>query len=232
MSTGAGPRAPWTDARRGMLGTPDVLEYLIRKRPKDTLLYRYTSKLKKLGARPAVVVETPAGRTTVSMRDVFEQATICARALLALDLAFGETTTRIGCDHAESIVFEQGVLLCGGWMSNVPLPLGDVPSLGPDRARISFVQDGALWAQLVERGVAPEVEHLIVLKDVERANDPRAMSWEAFLSRGQDTTDDMLAARQRQLVDVDQAMRKNQWDPPYSYPTAKARKTPEFGRLT
>jgi len=200
------------------------------KRPKNTYLNLYRAKLKKLGPRPAIVVETAEGRETVSFQALLDRGTACARALLALGLELGETTTVWGQDHAEWLVFHQGALLAGGWVRSVPSLAG---VRGNTWNRITFVQDGPTWVDVLEsgKGEPASVEHLIVLRDVEGAQDPRAMSWDDFIARGLALPAGTLEDRQQALPDVQVAMRKNQWEPTAAHPGARATRTRELQRL-
>ncbi len=127
------------------------------------------------------------------------QARRVARALLALGLRRQEATCILGFNRPEWTLFDLGTTLAGG------VPVGIyTTSAAPEvsylvrhsGARIVLVENVDQWQKLRdEKPNLPHLEHVILMRGSETPRDPKALSWEAFLTKGEQIREEDLDLR-------------------------------------
>jgi long-chain acyl-CoA synthetase len=122
-----------------------------------------------------------------------------ARALIALGVDAGRTTTILGFNRPEWVIFDLATMMAGG------APAGIYATCSPEEVAyiidhaespVCLVENEAQWKKVAaERENLPKLEWVVLMKGAPAIDDPKVLSWEAFLEKGKDVDDALLRAR-------------------------------------
>lgn len=128
-----------------------------------------------------------------------------ARALISLGLEPGDRVCILGFNRPAWVTGDVAAMAAGG------VPAGIYETCSAEEvvwiarhaeAGVIFVEDHQQLAKLLDDGAElPDLRHLVLFPGAAPTDDPRVLSWEAFLARAADTPDAELDARLSALED-------------------------------
>ncbi len=153
----------------------------------DTIPARLFRAAQTQGARPAYYEKRDGVWRGKSYADYAREVTRAAKALQALGVESGTTVAILGFNRSEWTTFDLAAMCIGASPVGIytTSAAADVRYiLKHSDARIVLVDSEAQWEKINrERHHLPNLHRVVVMRGVE-VQDPIALSWEAFLTKG------------------------------------------------
>lgn len=172
----------------------------------DTIPHRLFETARRVPEAPAYHVKTGGDWRGTSWAAYAQEVRAVARSLIALGLEPGQTTCILGFNRPEWTTFDLATMVVGG------APAGIYTTSSPNevqyivhhaRAPILLLEDAAQLEKVARvRDQLPHLEHIVLMRGTEAAG---AVTWEAFLARGEGVPDSTIEARLAALKDEDLA---------------------------
>jgi long-chain acyl-CoA synthetase len=138
---------------------------------------------------PAYVAREPDGWRATSWREYGAQVREAARAMIRLGLAPGDTVSILGFNRPEWLVFNVGAMAVGGIPAGIyttSSPAECAHILQHARSSLLLVEDDAQLEMILPlRAECPDLRQVITMRGAGASDDPRVMSWEAFIARAE-----------------------------------------------
>lgn len=158
--------------------------------PFDSIPRRLQQQATKNPYAPAYYVKEP-GASVWKMTSYREYADIVRRAgkaLIALGLGKGSTVSILGFNRAEWVILDVAAMSIGG------APTGIYTTCSPEEVQyivnhaestIVLLENTMQWEKIQKQSdKLPLLKHIVMMKGSALPDDPRAMSWEQFLAKG------------------------------------------------
>ncbi|MCC6553689.1 MAG: long-chain fatty acid--CoA ligase [Polyangiaceae bacterium] len=161
--------------------------------PFDSIPRRLMEQAKARPEAPAHLVRDGVGWRMASYRQYADEVRRAAKSLLALGLGPGSTVSILGFNRPEWVVMAVASMSIGG------APAGIYTTSSPDE--VQYIVDHAeskvvlvenehqLEKVLRQWDRMPRLAHAVVMRGGNTGLDPRVMSWDAFLDRGDHVAD-------------------------------------------
>jgi long-chain acyl-CoA synthetase len=174
--------------------------------PLDTIPSRLFDRARERPTATAYRHKVGDHWVAVDWRTYAEQVRTVATSFLSLGLQPGQRVCALGFNRPEWVLFDIGAMMVGGTPAGIyttcsPEEVGYILRHG--NARVVLVEDPGQLAKVLEVwDTLPELEHAVLMGD-HTHNDPRVLSWQAFLAL-EGSADDA-EARMHALQDTDLA---------------------------
>jgi long-chain acyl-CoA synthetase len=169
----------------------------------DSIPARLLAQGKAQGDRPAYFVRNEGGWTPTSWSTFSDQVQQAAKAQIALGLEHGGTVCILGFNRPEWVVFDLAAMMAGGAPAGIytTCSANEVQYIiGHAKASLVLLENAEQWAKVnAERERLPNLKHVIMMADSEAIDDPMVMTWNEFIAKGHDVTDESLNARMEAL---------------------------------
>ncbi|MCP3973562.1 MAG: AMP-binding protein [bacterium] len=127
-----------------------------------------------------------------------EEVRTAAKALIALGLDVGQPVAILGFNRPEWVIFDVAAMAIGGvpagiYTTNSPAECQYI--IGHSEAPVVLLENEEQWLKINEvRAELPNLRHVVMMKGTE-IDDELVMSWDEFMAKGADATDDDLQSR-------------------------------------
>ncbi len=146
----------------------------------------------------AYYVSEGGGWVPTPWKDYVAQVRQAARALIALGVSPGDTVCILGFNRPEWVIFDVAAMAVGA----VPAGIYTTCSapevqyiIDHAEAGVVLLEDQGQWEKVKEeRHRLPSLKHVVMMEGTQ-VDDPVAMTWEAFLSRGEEVDDGLVDER-------------------------------------
>ncbi|AKT36667.1 AMP-dependent synthetase/ligase [Chondromyces crocatus] len=167
--------------------------------PSDTIPARLFVRAKERPEAPAYLVKEGGAWKMTTWRQYASEVKGAAKSLLALGLGASSTVSIIGFNRPEWVILDVAAMAIGG------APAGIYTTSSAEEVQF-IVHHAESKVLLVENerqlekvtkvwGELPLLEHVVVMRGSGTGSDPRVLSWDDFLSRGKDVTDEAFFER-------------------------------------
>ena len=159
----------------------------------DTIPARLLANGDKLGDRPALYTRVGADWKPTSWKDYANQARRVAKALIAMGFEAGDTTSILGFNTEDWVVFDLGTMLAGGACAGIYTTCS--PSevqyiVDHSESKVVLVRNKSQWEKVAaERDNLPKLQKAVMMRGGESVDDELLLSWDDFLKLGDDVSD-------------------------------------------
>ncbi|MFW5875765.1 MAG: AMP-dependent synthetase/ligase [Myxococcota bacterium] len=176
----------------------------------DTIPSRLFQQAEKNPHRPAYFVRTEEGvwRGT-SWERYAQEVKQAGKALMALGLEPGQSVSILGFNKPEWVILDVACMAVGG------APAGIYTTCSPEEVRyivthceapVVLIENEEQWRKIdAERANMPKLRQVVTMKGASPIDDELALSWDAFLERGKDVSDEDFFGRLHALEPDDLA---------------------------
>lgn len=169
----------------------------------DTILHRLHENGRKIPNNPALYEKSNGSWQATSWADYVKNVRQAGRAMISLGLDKGDIVTILGFNRPEWVIGDLGIMLIGGaaagiYTSNSP---GEVQYIANHcESKLIIVEDMGQYDKVkAEIDNLPHLQHIIMMRGADVPNDPMVMSWDDFLSQGDEVPESEVDARLNQL---------------------------------
>ncbi|HLM76408.1 MAG TPA: long-chain fatty acid--CoA ligase, partial [Polyangiaceae bacterium] len=139
---------------------------------------------------PALYTKEPgaSGWSMTSYREYADLVRRAGKALIALGLGKGSTVSILGFNRAEWVILDVAAMSIGG------APTGIYTTCSPEEVQyiihhaespLVLLENTMQWEKIKKQSEnLPLLKHVVMMKGAAVPDDPRAMSWEQFLAKG------------------------------------------------
>ena len=142
---------------------------------------------------PAYFVRSGGSWKSTSWADYAGETQRVGRALIALGVQPGDCTSILGFNKPEWVMFDVATMGVGG------SPAGIYTTCSPEEvryvaqhcaAKVVLVESVAQWEKInQERANLPDLQFVVTMKGVPAVADDMVLTWDEFLAKGDDTSD-------------------------------------------
>jgi long-chain acyl-CoA synthetase len=165
----------------------------------DTIPARAFAMAKSRPSDPAYYEKTGGSWKQTSWRGYASQIRQAGKALMALGLEPGGKVALLGFNRPEWVVFDMAAMAVGGAGAGVYTTCSaeEVQYIvDHSESLVVLLEDEGQWQKIAsQRDNLPRLAHAVMMRGAPAIDDPLAMSWEEFLARGDEITDDAFEAR-------------------------------------
>jgi long-chain acyl-CoA synthetase len=161
----------------------------------DTILHRLMENGRVRPEAPAYYVKQGNVWHPATWHEFVVEVRRAARALIALGLEPGRSVCIQGFNRPEWVIFNLASMLAGGhaagiYSSNSPPEVRYI--IDHSEASIILLENIKQWEKFQQvRHQLPGLKHVVMMKESE-VDDPLAMSWDAFMARGDEIGDEVI----------------------------------------
>jgi long-chain acyl-CoA synthetase len=173
----------------------------------DTIVHRFLKQAEIRPDAPAYNVKEGSSWKSTPWKTYVSEVRVAARAAMALGIgtaAEGEDASCaciLGFNRPEWCVFDLATMAAGG------VPAGIYTTCSPPEvayivshteARVVLVEDHGQWKKIKEerdKGNLPKLEHVVLMAGNDAVDDDMVMTWEDFLAKADDVSDEDLDKR-------------------------------------
>jgi long-chain acyl-CoA synthetase len=165
----------------------------------DTIPARLLAHGDKLGDRPALYTRVGEEWKPTSWKQYADRVRRVAKALIALGFESGDTTSILGFNTEDWVVFDVGTMLAGGACAGIYTTCS--PSevqyiVDHSEAKVVLVRNKMQWDKIdAERANLPKLEKVVMMRGGEAVDDELLLSWDDFLKLGDDVPDEKIQER-------------------------------------
>ncbi len=165
----------------------------------DTIPHRVLAQGQRRPASPAYFEKRSGVWRPTTWREFVDQIRAVARAMMALGLPVGGKVAMLGFNRPEWVLFQHGAMMAGGVGAGIytTCSADEVAYIvDHSEARLVLVEDLGQWKKLAaRRDRLPRLDWVVTMRDCPAIDDPRVLSWSAFVARAGAVTDDDLDRR-------------------------------------
>ncbi len=165
----------------------------------DTIVARLFEQANKRGSAPAYFAKQGGSWRKTSYAEYADQVKTAGRALLALGLASGSRVSILGFNRPEWVILDLAAMAVGGAAAGI------YTTCSPEEVRyivhhsespLVLVEDQEQWKKIeAELPNMPLLKHVVLMQGAPKIEHPMVLSWEEFLAKASERTeDDLLAA--------------------------------------
>ena len=162
--------------------------------PYESIPLRLQQQAKRNPNAPAYYAKSPGGGWKVTTyRGYADEVKRAGKALIALGLERGSTVSILGFNRPEWIILDVAAMSIGG------APVGIYTTCSPDEVQyiihhaespLVLVENTMQWEKIKKiSDRLPLLKHVVMMEGAPVPDDPRAMSWEQFLEKGDGVED-------------------------------------------
>jgi long-chain acyl-CoA synthetase len=164
-----------------------------------TIAQRVFEQATKRPDAPAYFVRGADGWVSTNWRTYAREIRMAARALIALGCEPGFTTTILGFNRPEWVVFDIATMAAGGapagiYTTNSPTEVKYIT--GHCEAKVILVENKMQYDKVAKvRDELPDLEWIVLMAGAEKVSGKNILSWEDFLAKGERVSDDTVDKR-------------------------------------
>ncbi len=166
--------------------------------PAETIPHKVMLHGERSPASPAYHVRESGTWKPTSWGTYAGEVRTAAKAMMALGLEVGQPVAILGFNRPEWVIFDVAAMAAGGvpagiYTTNSPSECQYI--IGHSEAPILLLENQEQWDKIVQvRNELPALRHVVMMKGTE-IDDEMVMTWEEFMAKGADVSDDELQAR-------------------------------------
>jgi long-chain acyl-CoA synthetase len=167
--------------------------------PVETIPQKVLDNGSRKADKPAYYVRGSDGWNPVSWATYAQEVTSAAKALMALGVEVGDKVTILGFNRPEWVIMDVAAMAIGA------VPAGIYTTNSPEECRyiishaeavLLLAEDEGQWDKIdAIRDEVPSLRQVVMMKDAPAIDDELALSWDEFLSKGVDVSDEDFQAR-------------------------------------
>ncbi|MDI1435149.1 AMP-dependent synthetase/ligase [Polyangium sorediatum] len=167
--------------------------------PNETIPSRLFKQAERRPDAPAHQIKSGGVYRPKSYRELADEVKRLGKAMIALGQAPGFTVCLLGFNRSEWVAFNVAAMAAGG------APAGIYTTCSPEEvayivhhaeSQIVLVEDAGQWAKIEKMlGELPHLKHVVTMRGAPRIDHPIVSSYEQFLDKGKDVTDEAFFAR-------------------------------------
>lgn len=161
-----------------------------------TILHSLERHAERLGDRPALHDKVSGSWKSTSWREYNRLTRQAGRAMLALGLEEGQVVTILGANRPEWVIsalaaMRVGAISAGIYTSCSAEEIGYIVS--HSESPVIIVESLEQLSRVIEAwGDTPQLKHAVLMEGAGDHDDPRVMSWQDFLERGNEVEDSII----------------------------------------
>ena len=165
---------------------------------KETILHRLHENARIRPNAPAYYEKIGDAWVPTSWREYTNQVRQAAKALIALGFKAGDSANILGFNRPEWVIFDLAGMLAGGhatgiYTTNSPHEVQYI--VHHSEASFVLAENEEQWNKLNEvRDELPYLKHVVLMKGT-KVDDPLAIDWDTFMSKGNDISEEEVDAR-------------------------------------
>lgn len=182
---------------------------MARNMGSDTVVQRLFDQGDRRPDAPALYEKRDGVWRTVTYRQYSELVKRVGRALLSLGYEKGDTVSLLGFNRVEWVVTAMGVMAARGapagiYTTSSPSEVAYI--VGHAESKVVLVENLEQWAK-VEKELPnlPKVQRVVLMRDSEKPDHDKVLSWEEFLALGDSVTEERLMERAHSIEPADLA---------------------------
>ncbi len=164
----------------------------------DTIPARLQGQARTRPDHPAYHVKEGGRWVPTTYGAYHEEVRTAAKAMMALGLQAGQTLSILGFNRPEWTIGDLAAMAAGGVPAGIYTTCSSEEVayiLSHSEAHIAILEDEGQWAKVeAELANLPKLEHVVMMRGAS-VDHPKVITWEAFLSKAADVTDEALDAR-------------------------------------
>jgi long-chain acyl-CoA synthetase len=157
----------------------------------DTIPSRLLEQANIRPSSPAYYVRDAGVWRATSWGTYSDQVKQAGRALVALGLDTGSTTTILGFNRPEWVIVNVATMGIGGAAAGIYTTCSPVEVayiINHSEAPLILVENEEQWKKvLAERHNLPKLKYVVTMKGAARIADPMVLSWDEFMAKGDQT---------------------------------------------
>ncbi|MDI1444912.1 long-chain fatty acid--CoA ligase [Polyangium sp. 6x1] len=167
--------------------------------PNDTIPSRLFKQAERRPDAPAHHIKSGGVYRPKSYRELADEVKRLGKAMIALGQKPGFTVCILGFNRSEWAAFDVAAMAAGG------APAGIYTTCSPEEvayivhhaeSEIVLVEDAGQWAKIEKMlGELPRLKQVVTMRGAPRIDHPLVASYDAFLDKGKDVTDEAFFAR-------------------------------------
>ena len=164
----------------------------------DSIVSRLLGQANRRPHHPAYFVKRDGGWRPVTYGEYGNQVCSAARALVALGVEASENVCILGFNRPEWAIFNFAAMAAGGAAAGIYTTSSaeEVAYIvGHAEARVALVQDAAQWQKVAGHWhELPRLERVVLMQGA-TVDDPRTLTWEAFMALGESVSVEQVHGR-------------------------------------
>ncbi|MDI1482041.1 long-chain fatty acid--CoA ligase [Polyangium sp. y55x31] len=167
--------------------------------PNDTIPSRLFKQAERRPDAPAHHIKSGGVYRPKSYRELADEVKRLGKSMIALGQKPGFTVCILGFNRSEWVAFDVAAMAAGG------APAGIYTTCSPEEvayivhhaeSEIVLVENAHQWAKIEKMlGELPRLKHVVTMRGVPHIDHPLVVSYEAFLDKGKDVSDEDFFAR-------------------------------------
>jgi long-chain acyl-CoA synthetase len=177
----------------------------------DTIVHRFLKQAKDRPDKPAYHVKKGSGWKSTTWKEYVTQVKTAARALLTLGVGQKQSNGGasssgggaacvciLGFNRPEWAIMDVAAMAVGGAPAGIYTtcsPPEVAYIVGHTEAKVVLVENEGQWKKIEqERKNLPKLEKVVLMQGSKAIDDPMVLTWEAFLEKGKETSEEVLQA--------------------------------------
>ncbi len=166
--------------------------------PAETIPHKILRHGERTPDRPAYYVREGGAWKPTSWATYADEVKAAAKALIALGLEVGQPVAILGFNRPEWVIFDIAAMAAGGvpagiYTTNSPAECRYI--IGHAEAPIVLLENEEQWQKINQvRHELPALRHVVMMKGTE-IDDELVMSWDEFMAKAAETSEDEFQAR-------------------------------------
>ena len=166
---------------------------------KDTIPAKLFETARKYADRPAYHVKRGDAWVATSWQGYADEVKAAGKSLMALGFKPGGTVAILGFNRPEWVILDVAAMAVGGAAAGV------YTTCSPEEVQyivdhaessVALVENANQWKKIrAQRDRLPKLKHVVAMKGAEELAAEGAMTWDDFMAKGKDVTDDDFFAR-------------------------------------
>lgn len=165
----------------------------------DSIPHRLLERGNEISNLPAYYVRSGGRWQPTTWRDYADEVQTAAKAMIALGMKAGDSVCMLGFNRPEWVIADVGCMMAGGapagiYTTNSAVEVAYI--VNHCEAPIIFLEDRGQWDKVVaERDRMPLLKHAVMMRGAPAIDDPMVLSWEEFVAKAAETTQEQLDER-------------------------------------
>ncbi|WP_394822855.1 AMP-dependent synthetase/ligase [Pendulispora albinea] len=169
----------------------------------ETIVERLFNQAKIRPNAPAYYEKQGGAYVSTSWQGYVDQVRAAGKALIALGVKPGGTVSILGYNRPEWVITNLAAMSVGAAAAGIYVT-SSAPEVhyivGHAASSVLLIETAEHWEKVKAGwGELPELAHVVVMRGGPAPDDPRVLSWEAFLAKGSEVPDSLLDERRHAL---------------------------------
>ncbi|MCB9678525.1 MAG: AMP-binding protein [Alphaproteobacteria bacterium] len=171
----------------------------------ETIPARLLKQAEKYGDRAALMSKVGDAWKPTSWKQYAERVSNVAKSLIALGFQPGDTTSILGFNTEDWVVFDVGTMMAGGACAGIYTTCSPTEVqyiVDHSESKVVLVRNRMQWEKIdAERGNLPKLQKVVMMRGGETVDDELLLSWDDFIALGKEVTDAQVQERIAGLKD-------------------------------